>query len=326
MSNGVPMVVAINQALDHALENDHDVFLLGEDISDPAGGSFGATKGLSTKFGRERVRETPISEQAIVGAAIGAAILGAKPVAEIMFNDFLGVCLDQVANHAAKLRYMSGGRTTVPLVIRCVVTGGLGVAAQHSQSLEAWLTHVPGLRVATPATPADAKGLLLAAIDDPDPVVILEPVQLYGATGPVPDGDYKVPLGKAHVAREGKDVTVVTYGSQVPVALGVADQLSDEGVDVEVIDLRWLAPWDEEAVLDSVRNTERAVVLHQAVRRCGFGAEVAAVLQEKLWETLAAPVLRVAAADTPVPSAAGLEAVHMPSAEQLVDAIRAVNK
>jgi pyruvate/2-oxoglutarate/acetoin dehydrogenase E1 component len=322
----ITMVEALAQALDYALANDPDVFILGEDIIDPAGGAFGITKGLSTKYGRERVRETPISEQAIIGAGIGAALLGAKPIAEIMIADFHLVCLDQVANHAAKLRYMSGGQTNVPMVIRGMTSGGLNFAAQHSQSVEAWLTHVPGLKVATPSTPADAKGLLLTAIDDPDPVVILEPAVLYNVKGVVPEGAYKVPLGSANVARDGSDVTVITYGSQVPAALKVATQLADEGVDVEVIDLRWLAPWDEEAVLKSVRKTTRAVVLHQAVRRGGFGAEIAATLQERLWDTLTAPVLRVAAADTPVPFATELEQIHMPSLDQISDAIRTVTK
>ncbi|GAA5169365.1 alpha-ketoacid dehydrogenase subunit beta [Pseudonocardia eucalypti] len=318
------MVAALNSTLHAALENDPDVFLLGEDIIDPVGGAFGITKGLSTKFGRDRVRETPISEQAIIGAAIGSAMLGGKPIAEIMIADFYAVCFDQVANHAAKLRYMSGGRTTVPMVVRGMLSGGLNFAAQHSQSVEAWMIHSPGLKVAIPSTPADAKGILSTAIDDPDPVIIFEPVMLYGSTGMVPDGAHKVPLGSANVAREGSDVTVVTYGSQVPLALGVAEQLAGDGIDVEVVDLRWLQPWDEATVLESVRKTTRAVVLHQAVRRAGFGAELAAVLQEKLWGTLRAPVLRVAAANTPVPFATELEQTHFPTPNDLVTAVRQV--
>lgn len=318
------MVAALNATLHAALENDPDVFLLGEDIIDPVGGAFGITKGLSTKFGRERVRETPISEQAIIGAAIGSAMLGGKPVAEIMIADFYAVCFDQVANHAAKLRYMSGGRTTVPMVVRGMLSGGLNFAAQHSQSVEAWMIHSPGLKVAIPSTPADAKGILSTAIDDPDPVIIFEPVMLYGSTGMVPDGPHKVPLGSANIAREGSDVTVVTYGSQVPLALGVAEQLAGDGIDVEVVDLRWLQPWDEATVLESVRKTTRAVVLHQAVKRAGFGAELAAVLQEKLWGTLRAPVLRVAAANTPVPFATELEQTHFPTPNDLVTAVRQV--
>ncbi len=316
------MSEAITTTLDWALEHDPDVFLLGEDIIDPAGGAFGITKGLSTKYGRERVRETPIAEQAIVGAAIGAAMLGAKPIAEIMIADFYMVALDQLGNHAAKLRYMSGGRTTVPMVVRGFYSGGLNFAAQHSQSVEALLAHIPGLKVAIPATPADAKGILTTAIEDPDPVVILEPAALYSTTGPVPVGKHQVPLGSSAVVREGTDVTLVTYGALVGPALAAAEQVANEGISVEVIDLRWIVPWDEAGVLASARKTTRAIVAHQAVRRGGFGAEIAAVLQEKLWATLCGPVLRVAAANTPVPFATELEQTHLPGLEDLVDAIR----
>lgn len=322
----INMAKALNQALDQALTDDPDVFVIGEDITDPVGGSFGVTRGLSTKFGVDRIRETPIAEQAIIGAAIGASLIGAKPVAEIMIADFYAVAMDQVVNHAAKLRYMSGGRTSVPIVVRGMTSGNLNFAAQHSQSVEAWLTHVPGLKVAIPSTPADAKGILLEAIFDPDPVVVFEPVTLYGRKGEVPEGNHRVPLGSANIVREGRDVTVITYGAQVPVAVAVAEELAGDGIDIEVIDLRWLAPWDEETVLTSVRKTKRAVVLHQAVKRGGFGGEISSVLHENLWGTLAAPVLRVAAADTPVPFAKELERTHMPSAAQLVDAVRAVRK
>lgn len=320
------MVAALAQTLDWALDTDPDVFLMGEDIIDPTGGAFGITKGLSTKYGRDRVRETPISEQAIIGAGIGSAMLGGKPICEIMIADFYAVCLDQVANHAAKLRYMSGGRTTVPLVIRGMLSGGLNFAAQHSQSVEAWMIHTPGLKVAMPATPADAAGILRTAIEDPDPVVIFEPVGLYGASGPAPAGEHRVPLGKASVAREGADVTVVTYGGQVPNALAAAEQLAGEDISVEVVDLRWLTPWDEETVLESVRKTTRAVVAHQAVRRAGFGAEIASVLQEKLWGTLRAPVLRVAGANTPVPFATELEQTHFPGPDAIAAAVRQAAK
>jgi pyruvate dehydrogenase E1 component beta subunit len=320
------MVAALAQTLDWALDTDPDVFLMGEDIIDPTGGAFGITKGLSTKYGRERVRETPISEQAIIGAGIGSAMLGGKPICEIMIADFYAVCLDQVANHAAKLRYMSGGRTTVPLVIRGMLSGGLNFAAQHSQSVEAWMIHTPGLKVAMPATPADAAGILRTAIEDPDPVVIFEPVGLYGASGPAPAGEHRVPLGQASVAREGTDVTVVTYGGQVPNALAAAEQLAGEDISVEVVDLRWLTPWDEETVLESVRKTTRAVVAHQAVRRAGFGAEIASVLQEKLWGTLRAPVLRVAGANTPVPFATELEQTHFPGPDAIAAAVRQAAK
>lgn len=319
----INMSQALNQTLEWAMSVDPDVFVLGEDVIDPAGGAFGVTKGLSTKFGRERVRETPISESAIVGAGIGAALLGAKPIVEIMIADFYAVCLDQIVNHAAKLRYMSGGRTTVPMVIRGALSGGgLGFAAQHSQAIESWLIHTPGLKVAMPSNPADAKGILTTAIEDPDPVVIFEPIMLYGASGMCPVDEHRVPLGSAKVARSGTDVTVITYGTLAPVACTVADQLAQEGISVEVIDLRWLSPWDEQTAVRSVSKTTRAVIAHQAVKRSGFGAEIAAVLQEKLWGVLKAPVQRVAAADTPTPYASALETVHLPSAHDLTTAIR----
>lgn len=316
------MIQALAQTLDAALTNDPDVFLMGEDISDPMGGAFGITKGLSTKFGRERVRETPISEQAIIGAGIGAAMMGAKPICEVMIADFYAVCLDQVANHAAKMRYMSGGRTTVPMVIRGMLSGHLNFAAQHSQAVESWLIHVPGLKVAMPSNPADAKGILTSAIDDPDPVAIFEPVSLYNVAGPCPEGAHRVPVGSANIAREGSDVTLIAYGTQVPMALDAANRLAGDGISVEVIDLRWLQPWDRDVVFESVRKTTRAVVAHQAVRRGGFGAEIAAELQEHLWGTLAAPVLRVAAANTPVPFASELERHHFPSLDTLLTAVR----
>jgi pyruvate dehydrogenase E1 component beta subunit len=321
------MVEALNSTLDHALATDPDVFLLGEDIQDPAGGSFKVTAGLSTKHGRDRVRETPISEQAIIGAAIGAAMLGAKPIAEIMIADFHLVALDQLGNHAAKLRYMSGGRTTVPMVVRGFFTGGFNFAAQHSQSVENFLAHLPGLKLAIPSTPADAKGILATAIDDPDPVVILEPAALYGVPGLVPTGEHKVPLGSANVVREGSDVTIVTYGVQVSMAQAAAEELSGDGISVEVIDLRWLVPWDEATVLASVRKTTKAVVLHQAVKRGGFGAEITSVLQDELWGTLTAPVIRVAGANTPVPFAGELETQHMPQVADIIAGVhRAVGK
>ncbi|MGH9008666.1 MAG: alpha-ketoacid dehydrogenase subunit beta [Acidimicrobiia bacterium] len=319
------MGAAINAALDEALAADDSVFLLGEDIVDPVGGVMQVTTGLSTKYGRERVRETPISEQAIVGAATGAALAGLRPVAEIMIMDFFAVCLDQLANHAAKLRFMSGGRTNVPMTVRCLATGGFQMGSQHSQMLEAWLCHVPGIKVAIPSTPADAKGLLTACVRDDDPCVFVEMAALYAMSGPVPTGEHVVPLGKADVKRPGSDVTVITYGRQVQEALGAAAQLEEE-IDVEVLDLRSLVPWDAEAMVTSVAKTRRAVVVHQAVRRCGVGAEVAAFLTEELWGTLEAPVVRVAAKDTPVPFAKELEDFHLPSVADVVDAVRIVAK
>jgi acetoin:2,6-dichlorophenolindophenol oxidoreductase subunit beta len=319
------MVAALNQALDQEMAADDRVFLIGEDIPDPTGGAFQVTKGLSTKYGLDRVLDSPISEQAIVGAAIGAAMAGMRPVAEIMICDFLGVCMDQLANHAAKLRFMSGGATTVPMVVRTMGSGGINFGGQHSQMLEAWLIHTPGLKVCIPSTPADAKGLMTAAMRDPDPVVIVEPCVLYQLKGEVPEGDHVVPLGKSDVKREGSDVTIVTYGRQVHDAIAAAESVSGEA-SVEVIDLRWLQPWDTEAVIASARKTKRVVVAHQAVQRGGFGAEIAAVVQEELFGVLSAPVLRVAGKNTPVPYATELETFHIPSVGEMVDAVRAVMK
>jgi pyruvate/2-oxoglutarate/acetoin dehydrogenase E1 component len=317
------MAAALNQALDQEMERDERVFLIGEDIPDPTGGPFGVTKGLSTKYGLDRVLDSPISEQAITGAATGAAMAGMRPVAEIMICDFLGVCMDQLANHAAKLRFMSGGATTVPMVVRTLASGGINFGGQHSQMLEAWLLHTPGLKVCVPSNSADAKGLLTAAIRDPDPVVIIEPCVLYSVEGDVPDGEYVIEPGSSDVKRAGSDVTVITYGRQVGDSLAAAEAVSDQ-VSVEVIDLRWLQPWDIEAVLESARKTKRVVVVHQAVERAGFGAEIAAVLQERLYGELAAPVIRVAGKNTPVPYATELESFHIPSQDEIAAAIRKV--
>jgi len=314
---------ALNAALDEALAADERVLVLGEDVADPAGGASGVTKGLSTKHGTDRVLDTPISEAAIVGAAIGAAIDGMLPVAEIMIMDFIGIALDQIANHAAKLRFMSGGRTPCPVTVRTAVFGGLGSGATHSQSLEAWFMHIPGLKLIVPSTPADAKGLLTAAIFDPDPCVFVETVLNYGIRGPVPtEAGYSIPLGQADVKREGRDATVVTYGRGVFDALAAAEQLAAEGVEVEVVDLRTLVPLDVARVLESVAKTRRAVVAHYATRFAGPGAEVAAIIGHDLFGELAAPVERVGARFTPIPAASGLEASVYPSAGSIADAVR----
>ncbi|HEY7946606.1 MAG TPA: transketolase C-terminal domain-containing protein [Acidimicrobiales bacterium] len=310
---------ALTLALDEALGADERVVLLGEDIADPGGGVFGVTKGLSTKYGPDRVRDTPISEQAIVGAAVGAALGGLRPVAEVMFMDFLGLCLDQLANHAAKLRYMSGGRTPVPMVLRTAVGGGLQVGAQHSQMLEAWITHVPGLQVVVPSTPSEARALLHACIDSDDPAVFIEQVPLLQRRGVVDDAG--VALGVADTKRAGSDVTVITYGRQVHDALRVAESLAAAGPDVEVLDLRTLSPLDSEAVLASVDRTRRAVVYHEAVVTGGFGAELAARLSETLFGRLLAPVLRVGAVPAPLPYAKNLETLALPGPDRLLAAI-----
>ena len=318
-------VEAVNEALAMALEADDGVLLLGEDIMDPAGGIVKATAGLSTRFGADRVRGTPISEQAIVGAAIGASLAGMKPVAEIMIIDFAMVCMDQIANHAAKLRYMSGGRTNVPITLRMLTAGSTGsFGAQHSQSLEAWFAHVPGLKIACPSTPADVKGLLLSSIDDPDPCIVIEPMNCYFSPGPVPEGDYRVPFGKARVLREGSDLTLLAYSWAVGEASAAADTLAEHGISAEVIDLRSIVPMDMDTVLASVRKTGRLLVTHPAVEFCGVGAEIAARVSEALFSQLKAPVARHGAAYTPIPFSKTLEAQHFPSAAGIVERARAL--
>ena len=323
----LPTVMAINQALDLAMAKDPTVIVMGEDVSDPTGGGvFKATMGLSSKYGEQRVRATPISEQAIIGAGIGAAIAGFRPVVEIMFNDFTAVCMDQISNHAAKLRYMSGGQTNVPLTIRTAAGAGMQFGAQHSEMLEAWFHHIPGLKVAIPSNAADAKGLLTTCIFEDDPCIHIEQVLNYFMPGPVPAEEYSIPLGKADVKREGTDVTVVTYGRETNFALMAALQLEAEGISVEVVDLRWIVPMDERAILTSAAKTKRVVVFHQAVRRGGVGAEISSLVNEELFGELAAPVIRVAAPNVPVPYAFELETAYVPDANDLIEGIRRVLK
>ena len=318
---------AVSEALDQALARDKRVFLLGEDIADPAGGVVKVTAGLSTKYGKERVRNTPIAESAIVGAAIGAALTGMRPVAEIMVNDFLEVCMDQVANHAAKLRYMSGGRTTVPLTIRTPSAGYAGsFGAQHSQSLEAWLTHTPGLKVVYPCTPYDAKGLLRTCIEDDDPCVFFEPMRAYFNKGPVPEEEYKIPLGVADLKRRGKDLTIITYGWPVFESLAVAETMAKEDVSIEVLDLRSLVPLDRPALLESVGRTGRALIVHSAIEFGGFGAEIGMILQSALHGSLKKPVGRVGARYTPVPFAASLDVLHYPTQDRILAGVRKLLK
>lgn len=320
------MLEAVRDAQDLALSQDTGVFLLGEDIGDPPGGVFATSKGLQEKYGSERVRPTPIAETAIIGAGTGAALVGMRPVAEIMFIDFMGVCMDQIANHAAKQRYMSGSATHVPLTIRMMVGGGLGgFGAQHSQSLEAWLLHTPGLKVTCPSTPYDAKGLLLSCIFDEDPCVQLESIRLLrGIKGEVPVGDYRIPLGVAKVRREGTDITAITYGWQVPECLAAADELQKEGISVEVIDLRTLIPLDYFRVLESVKKTRRAIVVHAATEFCGFGAEIASTIGEELFTTLKAPVARLGADFAPIAYSQEIEQNQIPHAKSIAARIREV--
>ena len=316
------MADAVNQAIDIAMGEDPEVFVLGEDIEDPIGGVMKGTRGLSTKYGRERVRNTPISEQAIVGAAIGASLVGMRPIAEIMLMDFFAVAMDQVANHAAKLRYMSGGRTHVPMTIRTSVGGGRQFGAQHSQSLEGWLMQTPGLKVAVPSTPGDAKGLLYSCIFDDDPCVHMEMLTLLFTRGPVPAGRFRIRLGEADVKRRGTDVTVVTWGWQVAEALAAAEVVAAEGIDVEVVDLRTLVPLDTEAVLASAARTRRVLVVHAAPRFGGPGAEIASLVGHELFGELAHPVERLGSTYSPIPYASELETLHYPGRHRIADTIR----
>ena len=314
---------AINQAPDEAMGPDPKVMILGEDIADAQGGGvFKATKGLSTKYGTGRVRTTPISEQAIMGAAVGAAIAGYRPVAEIMFMNFLTVCMDQLVNHAAKLRFMSGGKTWVPLTVRCTTGAGVGFGGQHSDMLEAWFAHVPGMKVVCPSNPAEAKGLLLSAIEDDDPTLFIEDIMMYSQQGEAPAPGAKVPLGKARVRREGSDVSLITYGRPVRLMDEMAAKLADEGINVEVIDLRTIAPFDEETVLNSVAKTGRAVIVHEAIKSFGVGAEISSRIHEALFSDLKAPVQRIGSKYSPVPFSPPLEQAFLYSEDEVTSAIK----
>ena len=321
-SGKISMTQALNRALDEAMAENDTVILLGEDVAAKQGGGvFKVSSGLSEKYGEHRIRATPISEQAIVGACVGAALAGFRPIAEIMLMNFVAVAMDQIVNHAAKLRFMSGGQTPVPLVIRTTTGVGVGFGGQHSDMLEAWFAHVPGLKIVTPSNPADAQGLLRSAIDCNDPVIFIENILCYGLTAPAPPAGHKVPLGKAAVPREGTDATIITYGRTVLDALEVAGQLAEQGVSVEVIDLRTIAPYDEEAVEASVRKTGRAVVVHEAVKAYGTGAEISARLHERLFNELKAPVQRVGGAFSAVPMANTLEQAWIPTKDGIKAAV-----
>lgn len=318
------MAEAVRDAQALALERDPSVFLIGEDIGDPPGGVFKTSLGLQTQYGKHRVRATPIAEQAIIGAGIGAALVGMRPVAEIMFCDFTGVCMDQIANHAAKQRYMSGSATNVPLTIRALVGGGIGgFGAQHSQSLEAWLLHIPGLKVVYPSTAVDAKGLLTSCIYDEDPCVHLESMKLtFGVREEVPAGEYRIPLGVAKVRRPGTDITLISYGWQVQQCLDAAAELEKEGISAEVIDLRSLVPLDYHRVLDSVRKTGRALVVHAATEFCGFGAEVASTINSELFSKLKAPASRFGASYAPIAYSRAIETAQIPAAQSISGRVR----
>ncbi len=312
---------ALREAITEEMERNPDILLLGEDIG-VYGGVFKVTEGLLARFGPERVIETPISEAGFIGAAIGLAMTGKHPMAELMFMDFAWVASDQIFNQAAKMRYMSGGRASVPLVIRTQQGGGRGNAAQHSQSLETLFTHIPGLKVAIPSNPYDAKGLLKTAFRDPNPVVFIEHKLLYNTKGPVPVEDYTIPFGKAAVKRPGDDVTLVSYSRTLLFALEAAEQAAADGIEVEVIDLRTTVPLDLETVLASVRKTNRLVIAHEAHRTLGLGAEIAALVQEHAFDYLDAPIERVGAMDIPIPYSQPLEDEALPGMKHILDGIR----
>jgi pyruvate dehydrogenase E1 component beta subunit len=313
-------IAAITSTLAAAMRADERVFVLGEDVAE--GGPYTATAGLAEEFGTARVINTPISEAAITGVAIGAAQSGFRPVLEIMFVDFITLALDQLVNAAAKAHFMSGGQLTVPLVLRTQGGAGQRGAAQHSQSLESWLTHVPGLKVVMPSRPADAAGLLAAAIADPNPVVFIENKTLYFRRGEVPDPAPLVPIGEAVVLREGRDVTVVALSRLVDDALDAAELLAGDGIEIEVIDPRTLVPLDLRTIVESVKRTGRLVVAHEAVEHGGFGAEIAAQVQAVAFDYLDAPVVRVAAPFAPVPFSPPLEDAYLPGADEIVAAVR----
>lgn len=319
----INIVQAVNWALNDAMEEDPKVLVFGEDVADGQGGGIvKCTQGLSTRFGESRVRSTPISEMGFVGAAVGAAVAGMKPIVEVMLMNFTAVCLDQITNHAAKLRFMSGGQTHVPMVIRTMTGAGFSSGGQHSDFLEAWFCHTPGIKVVAPSNPADAYGLLLAAIDDPDPVLFIEQIANYWAPGPAPVRGERIPLGKAKVVREGKDVTVIAYSRGMVEALPVVKELAGQGIDVELIDLRTVSPIDNDTILKSVAKTGRAVIVHEAVKSFGVGAEVASRIYEALFRELKAPVERVGSAFCPVPFAKNLETAFLFSRADIEAAIR----
>jgi pyruvate dehydrogenase E1 component beta subunit len=318
------MLEALHKAFEDAFAEDPKVLALGEDLADPEGGGVvGITSGLSTKYGDLRVRSTPIAEQSIMGAAIGASLAGYKPVAEIMLMNFTTVAMDMIVNHAAKLRFMSGGQTNVPIVIRTMTGAGFGTGGQHSDYLEAWFAHTAGIKVVAASTPQDAYGLLRSAIDDPDPVIMIENMPSYFARHPgtLPETSHRVPLGKAAVQREGTDVTVVSYARMAEEAREAAALAADKGVSVEVIDLRTISPWDKKTVLDSVRKTGRLLVVHEAVKPFGAGAEIVATVAEELHGKLKAPVKRLGGNFSAVPYSKPLEMAFMPDRNRILDAI-----
>ena len=314
-------VAAIAEAVDSVMSEQDTAFIAGEDVAG-AGGVFGSFRGMLEKYGEDRVFDTPISEEGIIGLGVGAAATGLRPIIDIMFMDFMGECMDEIANQMAKMRYMFGGSAKLPITILTMSGAGINMAAQHSQSLEVWLCHLPGLKVVAPSTPHDAKGLIIAASRDDNPVfVVLNKLSLR-VSGPVPEGSYEVPIGKAEIVREGSDLTFVTYSRMVSESLSAAETLAKDGIEAEVIDVRSLQPMDSDTVIESVSKTQRAVVVHEAVKFAGLGGEIAAQIQEQAFDYLDAPVARVGAPFSPVPFSPILEQAYLPNAEKIVQEAR----
>ena len=334
MARELNTVAAINEAIAIAMRSDPNVILMGEDVAGggdrtkegtaEAGGVLGATRGLVGEFGMNRVRDTPIAEMGLIGTAVGAAATGLRPIAELMFMDFLGTCLDPLLNQAAKLRYMFGGKVKVPLTVRTVVGAGMQAAAQHSQSLYWVTTGIPGLKTVIPSSPADAKGLLLASIRDDDPVIFCEAKGILNQVGEVPEGDYEVPLGTARVVREGTDISLIGFGATVGIAVQAAQALEGAGTSAEILDLRSLSPLDETAILASLEKTGRMVVIDESTPRCSIARDVAALCVDKGFDSLDAPVKCVTAPHTPVPFSGVLEKAFLPSAQDVLDAVGAM--
>jgi len=313
---------AIREALRQEMRRDKNVFLIGEDLG-IYGGAFGVTYGLLDEFGEERVRDTPISEAAIAGAALGAAITGMRPVAEIMFMDFTTIAMEQIVNQAAKIKFMFGGKAKVPMVVRTPAGSGTGAAAQHSQSLEAWFTHVPGLKVVMPSTPYDAKGLLISSIRDNNPIIFIEHKLLYKTTGEVPEEEYEIPLGIADIKRKGEDLTIVATSIMVQRAISASKELEKDGISVEIVDPRTLKPYDKKTIIESVKKTGKVIAVHEACKTGGFGAEIAAMISEsEAFDYLDAPIKRLGGLDIPIPYNRNLERHAVPQVEDIINAAK----
>lgn len=314
---------ALREAIEFEMRRDPRIFLAGEDAGRMGGANF-VTKPSFAEFGPDRIKDTPISETAIIGLGVGAAVTGLKPVLEITFMDFMGVCMDEVANQAAKMRYMFGGKAKIPLVIRTVNGAGNRTAAQHSQSLEAWLTHIPGLKVVMPSTCANVKGLFLSSVRDDNPIIFVENRMLYNMKGDCPEGEYIVPIGKANIMKEGSDATIISWSRMVHTSLAAANLLEKDGISCEVVDLQTLVPLDKDTILASIKKTGKAVIVHEAVKTSGFGAEVAAIIADEAFSFLKSPIKRVTAPDTPIPYAAKLEDAFIPDEAKIISAVKSI--